>query len=222
VRGAALLSLLLLLPGLAEAACPSRGQPAIRFELDDPEPRVLPPVPAAELAARHGGAPASGHHHLGLTTTTVAWRAEMQLRVQSEPGGGVCAVPAELRLSLVHREHSIRLAAEIPPEGCLAREVLAHERRHVEVNRRTLREAAGAVRGVAERWAARAESRAPTAEAAGAELQRDLERAMAPVLERLRSAREAAHDAIDSEEEYRRLGRVCPEDQQRLRAAFGR
>lgn len=213
--------LLLGLPGAALGACPPQGGAAIGFELEDPEPRIEPRLPAAELAARDGPAP-SGHHHLGLTTSQVAWRTEMSLRLQPRPDGVLCAVPTELRLRLAHQEHAIRLAAEIPHGGCLEREVLAHERRHAEVNRRTLRDAATELRRTAEAWAALASTEARSAEEAGEALQRDLQRAIAPVLAQLRAARDEAHDRIDSPEEYRRLGEVCAEDQRLLREALGR
>jgi hypothetical protein len=211
-------------PALAQAqpACPPRGTPATRVTLQDPDPRVLPPVPAAQLRAQAGAAEGQMHlHHLGLTLSRVEWRSEITVRSQGAPGGPVCAVPAEVRLSLLHAEHSIRLAREIPREGCLAREVLAHERRHVEVNRRTLREAAEALRGIARDWAARAEVQAADTSSAATALQEDLTKAVEPVLARLRAAREAEHGAIDAPAEYARLGRVCPEDQRRLRAVLG-
>lgn len=139
------------------------------------------------------------------------------MRGVGPPGGSVCGVPTSLRIELVHAEHTIRLARELPPEGCLAREVLAHERRHAEVNRRTLRDSADELRAVARAWASRAEARAADTSAAATALQDDLAAAVEPVLDRLRRAREAGHAAIDTAEEYRRLGRVCPEDQRRLR-----
>jgi hypothetical protein len=205
-------------------ACPPRGTPAVRVILQDPEPRVLRPLPAAELRALgHEGEAADGDghlHHLGITLSRVEWRSEITVRSQGIVGGPVCALPAELRLTLLHAEHSIRLARELPRRGCLAREVLAHERRHVEVNRQTLREAASALRSVARRWAARAEVRAADVSVAAAQLQDDLEAAVEPILARLRAAREAGHAAIDTTAEYQRLGRVCPADQRRLRGVL--
>jgi hypothetical protein len=192
-------------------------------ELVDPEPRVLPPLPAGRLRDEAGGA-ADGPfpHHLGLTLSRVEWRSEITVRSRGPEGGPVCALPAEVRLRLVHAEHSIRLAREVPLGGCLAGEVLAHERRHAELNRRTLRDAASELRSVARNWAARAEHRARDLNTAATALQDDLSRAVEPVLERLRSAREAGHAAIDTPEEYGRISRICPEDQQRLRAALTR
>lgn len=206
------------------AACPSRGTPIVSVEVVDPEPRMLPPLSARQLRAEAGGqADAAFPHHLGLTTSRVEWQSEITVRAQAPAGtraGVVCAVPAELRIRLVHAEHGIRLARELPPNGCLAAEVLAHERRHVEVNRRTLRDMAAEVRVIARNWSQRAETRAPDINAAAVALQQELARVLEPALERLRVTREAAHAAIDSTEEYRRLSRVCPEDQRRLRAAL--
>jgi hypothetical protein len=195
----------------------------VRVEVVDPEPRVLPALPAARLRDEIGGA-ADGEfpHHLGLTLSRVEWSSEITVRSRGLEGGPVCALPAEVQLRLVHAEHSIRLAREIPPGSCLANEVLAHERRHAEVNRRTLREAAAELRSVARNWAAQAKHRAADLNTAANELQDDLSRAVEPVLEKLRNAREAGHAAIDTTEEYGRISRICPEDQRRLRAALMR
>ncbi|MGG5810203.1 hypothetical protein [Falsiroseomonas sp. CW058] len=235
---AALLGLLLLPPAVAAAqeapalpppqpvtgpACPPRGAPALRVTLQDPEPRLLPPLPAAQLRVQAGGGGPEGPgqlHHLGLTLSRVEWRSEITVRSQGPAGGPVCGLPSEVRLSLVHAEHTIRLARELPRDGCLAREVLAHERRHAEVNRRTLRDASEELRATARAWTGRAEVRAADAGQAAIALQDDLARTVEPVLERLRAAREAGHAAIDSAEEYRRLGRICPDDQRRLRASL--
>jgi hypothetical protein len=237
VRRAGLLLLLLLLPlaaraqpapPAAAAACPPRGTPVVRVEVSDPEPRILSPLPARELRERAGSAEDGLFpDHLGLTLSRVEWRSEITVRSLAPTGaqgadGPVCVLPAEVRLALVHAEHSIRLAREVPRGGCLAGEVLAHERRHVQVNRRTLREAVPELRNAARAWAARAEARTEDVAAGALQLQEELAGAVEPVLARLRAARERGHAAIDSPAEYRRLGRVCPEDQKKLRTALRR
>jgi hypothetical protein len=228
---------LLLLPGVSAAqqgetpaapaeamtaavACPPRGAPVVQVEVQDRAPRILPPIPARALRAQAGGAvDGTFPHHLGLTVFSVESRSEITVRTQATEAGA-CALPAEVRLALVQTEHTIRLAREVPPGSCLAGEVLAHERRHAEVNRRTLRDAAPDLRATARAWAVRAEKRAADAGSAAAALQDELAQAIEPVLERLRAARERAHAAIDRPAEYERLSRVCPEDQRRLRAAL--
>jgi hypothetical protein len=197
----------------------------VHLDLVDPEPRLLPPLSARQLRIEAGGS-ADGPfpHHLGLTISHIEWRSEITVRSRGAQREGqrelVCAVPTELRIRLLHATHGIRLAREVPPGGCLAAEVLAHERRHAEVNRRTLREAATELRALARAWAARAEARAPDVNAAAIALQEELGQVLEPALARLRAAREAGHAAIDTPEEYQRLSRVCPEDQRRLRQAL--
>ncbi|WP_137180405.1 hypothetical protein [Roseomonas sp. AR75] len=187
----------------------------------DPEPRLLSPIPATALRQEAGGAPDGAFpHHLGLTVSRVEWRTDITARSRGPERGPVCAVPAEVRLRLLHAEHTIRLAKEVPPNSCLSREVLAHERRHAEVNRRTLREAAAELRVTLRAWANSVEMRAPDVATAAQLMQEDLSRALEPALARLRAARDEGHAQIDTPAEYRRLGQVCPQDQRKLRAAL--
>jgi hypothetical protein len=199
-------------------ACPPRAPPQVSQRVRDPEP-VLSTARTGELDGAADRPQAARTHHLGLTVSRVEWSSELTARFARGPDG-VCAVPAEVELSLAHVEHAIRLAREIPRDGCLWREVLGHERRHVEVNRRTLREAAARIRDLAGDWAVRAEARGADAETAVATLQRDLRRAVEPALARMRADRLAGHEAIDVPAEYRRLSRVCGPDQIRLREAL--
>lgn len=197
--------------------CPPHA-PQVRVEVEDAEPTVLGGADIDELHARTRQPRTARIHHLALTTSRVEWRSEITARYAQAAGDGpVCAVPGEVTLVLVHAEHAVRLAREIPEDGCLWREVMAHERRHVAVNRRSLRAAAAAARAAAEAWALQAEARGPDVEAAVARLQRGLRRAIEPALARMRAEREAGHRAIDTQEEYRRLARVCPADQSLLR-----
>jgi len=217
IRTAAVL-LLGAAPALAQGhgpACPVAA-PRLSLSVIDPEPAVGHELGVDALHGESGQKRSETLHHLGLTTSRVEWQSEIETRYR-EAGGVVCAVPARLALSLVQTEHLVRVARELPEGGCLYREVLAHERRHVAVNRRTLRVAADRARGAATAWAARAEGRGPTLEAAMAGLQQGLKRALEPSLAAMRRAREAGHRGIDSASEYERLARVCPGDQQRLR-----
>lgn len=189
----------------------------------DPAPMLSAEAGTAALHAATGLPQTARLHHLGLTTSRVEWGSEIETRWRGTPGagdGGICVRPARVGLRLAQTEHRISLAREIPRDGCLWRAVEAHERRHVAVNQATLRRAATAMRRAAEAWAPRAEARGADVEAAVAELQQGLRRAIEPALAELRQARDAAHAAIDSPEEYARLSHICPDDQKRLRAAL--
>lgn len=206
-------------PG-APSSCPDR-QPRIRLSVVDPEPERRTDRGIDALHATTGRARSPTVHHLGLTTSRVEWRSELGARTAARPEtrpDAVCAVPDRVTLTLVQSPHVVRIAREIAPGTCLYRQVAAHEARHVAVNRRTLREAATEARAAATAWAATAEGRGATEASAMAALQQDLRRAVEPALAAMRASRDAAHQAIDTPAEYRRLDQVCPADQRALRA----
>ncbi|MCO6417763.1 hypothetical protein JYK14_16570 [Siccirubricoccus sp. KC 17139] len=218
IRRAVLLALLGLVlgPGTALAQLCPRVTPRLTLAVVDPEPVLGHELDIAALHAESGQQQRETLRHLGLTTSRVEWQSEIETRYR-EGAGQVCVVPARIALTLVQTEHLVRIARELPEGGCLYREVLAHERRHVAVNRRSLRVAAEKARGAATAWAARAEGRGQTLEEAMDALQQGLRRALEPSLAAMRRAREAEHRRIDTEAEYQRLARICPGDQQRLR-----
>ncbi|HEY4252009.1 MAG TPA: hypothetical protein VGM87_12435 [Roseomonas sp.] len=209
-----LLALLILLPGAARAACPTPGA-EITVQREDPEPTVAA-APMLALRSQMSDARAARGQHLGVTSSRVEWRSELAARYLRQPDGSVCAVADRISVDLVHVEHAIRIAAEIPEDGCLWREVLAHERRHVAINRATLRDAEQAIDRAVRSWARRASAQARDAEAATAMLQASLRRAVEPALAAMRRARARGHGRIDTAAEYDRLARVCPADQGRL------
>lgn len=209
-----LVAALILMPLAAGAACPAPGA-EISMQREDPEP-ALTAAPMLALRTQMADARAARGQHLGVTSSRVEWRTELSARYLRQPDGTVCAVPDRIAIELVHVEHAIRIAEEIPRDGCLWREVLGHERRHVAVNSATLRAAEQAVGRAVQGWSRRAVAHAPSAEAATALLQASLRRAVEPSLAAMRRARARGHGRIDSPAEYDRLARVCPEDQRLL------
>jgi len=217
--------LVLALSGLlagapAHAACPETGA-TISVSREDPEPGIASAPMAAlrnqMLAAQRPPAAQRTHDdHLGVTASRVEWRMELAARYLRQADGRVCAVADRVSIVLAHVEHMIRIAEEITPQGCLWREVLAHEQRHVAVNRATLAQAEQALRAAVTEWARRATARAPDAEAATGMLQASLRNAVEPHLATMRRARMEGHGRIDSVAEYDRLARICPGDQRRL------
>ncbi len=199
----------------AGPACPP-VQAQIRVTTMDPEPVLSTALGIDALHAESGRPRSAAVHHLALTSSRIEWHGEIDARTVTGRGG-VCARPERVVLSLVRTEHLIRIARELRRGSCLFREAEAHERRHVEVNRRILRAAVARTRRAAERWAATAEGRGATEQEALAALQRGLRRAIEPAIAEMQRAQNAAHRAIDTEAEYRRLARVCPADQRALR-----
>ena len=219
----ALLVLLLAAPpAVASPSCPVRA-PRLRFAVVDHPVALLHSQSIDAMHAESGQRRTRRRHHLALTTSSVEWQSELNAHV-SLPAGGhgqVCAVPAEVVLTLVEAEHQISMAREIPAGSCLYNAVLAHERRHASANKQSLAVAVQSARQAAQAWARRASGFGADAEIAMARLQDGLKRAMAPSLAAMRTARATAHARIDTPAEYRRLASVCPEDQTRLRTAMG-
>lgn len=200
------------------AACPPRGG-SVTVAVEDPAPQVRTDRSAAALRAESGAPWHPALQHLGLTVSRVEWRSLVEARIGPVgPGEEACATAAAVTLTLGHAEHVVRVASEVPRDSCLQREVEAHEQRHVEVNRRTLRDAARHLETAARAWIARAEAVGATPDTAFTRLQDSLRDAVEPTLARKRRARAGGHTAIDTPKEYRRLGRVCPADQRLLRA----
>jgi hypothetical protein len=197
------------------AACPDNGA-SISVSRDDPEPAISGAPMAALRNQMQAAAQRTHGEHLGVTASRVEWRMELAARFLREPDGRVCAVADRVSIVLAHVEHAIRIAEEITPQGCLWREVLVHEQRHVAVNRTTLAQAELALRGAVTEWARRASARAVNAEAATGLLQVSLRQAVEPHLAAMRRARVEGHGRIDTAAEYDRLARICPGDQRRL------
>lgn len=189
----------------------------VEVAVEDPEPKLdrSAGMDALRRAAGESGDGAA-YRHLGATESRVEWRSESEARIVERPGRA-CARPERVSIRVRHAEHRVRIARELRRGGCLFRETQAHERRHVSVNRATLRDAAAEVEAAARGWAETAVGHGDTRQEAMDELQAGLRRAIAPAMEGLRAAREAGHRAIDSPEEYRRLGEVCPDEQKALR-----
>ncbi len=197
------------------AACPT-PKPRVRVTLRDPAPPFSRDITVAGLHAKSGQPQTSFSHHLGLTMVRTEWQSELQAHVARTPDGGVCATVAEARITLANAEHRVLIAREIPEGGCLWREVETHERRHVAVNRRTLQDAATPARRALDAWAEAAVARAATPREAMLALRDGMGQAIAPVATALKEARQKAHGAIDTPEEYHRLYRSCGADQIRL------
>ena len=195
----------------AEPGCPQTARPRLEVSLEDPEPSLDLGAGMDALRAEADAPRSAAHRHLGATVSRVEWQSELEARVQSSPGR-VCARPERVSLNIRHAEHGVRIARELPRGGCLFRETEAHERRHVSVNRATLRRAAAEVEAAARAWAASAAGRGATEQAAMAALRDGLRRAIAPAMDAMQAARDAAHREIDRPEEYRRLGSVCPDE----------
>jgi hypothetical protein len=179
LRLALVLGVLLASGTAARAACPDTGA-TISVSRDDPDPAISSAPMAALRSQMQAAAQRTHGEHLGVTASRVEWRMELAARYLREADGRVCAVADRVSIVLAHVEHAIRIAEEIPPQGCLWREVLVHEQRHVAVNRTTLAQAELALRVAVTEWARRASARAADAEASDRRWNRIWRRCVGP------------------------------------------
>jgi hypothetical protein len=205
-----LLGVTLLASAAPALACPDPTAPSVHVRIEDPDPQHDYGRSVAGLHALTGRPPpsalAGATNTLGVTSVRMAWRADLDAASR-----GGCARPRAVRIVLRHAEHVVRVATEVG-KGCLFAQVLAHEERHVAVNRAALAEAGPALRAAVEAWW-------PTAKADGHGPLRDgLRAVMDATMAEIVARRDSAHAAIDNPVEYRRMSRVCPADQVRLRA----
>lgn len=224
-RAAGLVAALLLavaIPAARAQPCPPPATPQVELVVDEPEVTHDYGQPFAVLHQRTGTRPPDprrGPLHLGLTIAGLSFSSALDFTAMTGIEGA-CLRPRRVRLMLRQSPHHVMIASEVPRGGCLFQEVLAHEMRHVAVNRQTLAKWAPRVREAAAAWAKDAIARGDDAEAVAKVLRDRLGAAVAPVLNRLKADRQRAQAAIDTPAEYRRIAASCFADHVRIRSGL--
>ncbi len=160
-------------------------------------------------AARHGS------HVLGLTHTDSRVAIRLAGRMLTDTAGGLECVAPRIEVTLHYEPIMIYIGREFVPGSCAYREILAHEMRHLELYREQMPKIEDKVRAaMARRFGA-----SPLyARAGGAQamLRRELDTGWMPFVRRELARIEALQAAIDSADEYARLGKVCEGEVQSL------
>ena len=152
---------------------------------------------------------------LGLTHTEARVSIKVGGRMLLDKASGHECVAPRIDVNLFYAPIVIYVSREFPPGSCSYREVLAHEMRHLKTYQDFLPEAEAVVRA---RLAARFAGKplyAPIGQARSL-LQREVDRSWMPYIKREMSRVEALQAAIDTPQEYARLGKVCAGEVQSL------
>jgi hypothetical protein len=159
------------------------------------------------LTAMKGGAPA-GQYVLGLTRTESRVRIKAGGRLLSDPASGYECIAPRIEVGLHYPPIVLYVSREFRPGSCAYQEVLAHEMRHLEVYLDYLPKAESRVRRA---LAARFGDKPLYARIGQAQglLQREIDRSWMPYIKSEMAKVESLHSAIDSPQEYARLGKVC-------------
>jgi hypothetical protein len=152
---------------------------------------------------------------LGLTHTEARVSIKVGGRMLTDRASGYECVAPRIDVNLYYAPIVIYVSREFPPGSCSYREVLAHEMRHLQTYQDFLPKAEAIVRA---RLAARFASKplyAPIGQARSL-LQREVDRSWMPYIKREMEKVEVLQAAIDTPQEYARLGKVCAGEVQSL------
>jgi hypothetical protein len=202
--------LLAAAPARADAfdtACEAEARSAVAVEtrFDPGEVLVDTSRSAADLTAMKslGGRWRTS----GLTTMSQQLGIRAWTRVLQSPDGRGCALP-RFEITLVIQPQHVYVGREFARGSCSFDEILAHEMRHVRANREHAARVAASFEGQLRLAFAESPVRGDPA-SLNARVLRMLEADWLPRLKRALEAGDAAHPAIDTEEEFHRLSQAC-------------
>jgi hypothetical protein len=131
----------------ARAACPSVSDPSISVQVIDPGPSVVSTQSLDEINVMAGshGLMRNGFRVLGMTEVKIDSAVNMRFKGQSV-GNTVCVSVSRVEVHFGLKKHVVHVPREYPRGSCKYNVVMRHEMAHVDVNRRTVRKYADALR----------------------------------------------------------------------------
>ncbi len=152
---------------------------------------------------------------LGLTRTESHVSINVGGRLLSDPASGYECIAPHIEVRLTYPPIVVFISREFRPGSCAYEEVLAHEMRHLNTYLDYLPRAEARVRLALAR---RFENKPLYARIGHAQnlLQREIDRGWMPYIKSEMSKVETLQAAIDSPQEYTRLGKVCGAEVQSL------
>jgi hypothetical protein len=158
---------------------------------------------------------APGSYVLGLTRTESRVAVKVEGRMLSDPATGYECIAPRLEVNLYYLPIVVYVGREFAPGTCAYREILAHEMRHLNIYLDFLPRAE---KVVSEALARRFEGKplyAPAGQARNL-LQREINGGWMPFIKAEMAKVERLQAAIDTPQEYARLGKVCVGEVQSL------
>jgi hypothetical protein len=166
------------------------------------------------LSAMKGGR-GPGSYVLGLTRTESRVGVKVAGRLLGDPSTGYECVAPRLEIKLTYLPIVVYVGREFPPGSCSYREILAHEMRHLDVYLNYLPQAEKVVGDALARRFQGKPLYAPAGQARNL-LQREIDSGWMPFIKNEMTKVERLQAAIDTPQEYARLGKVCAGEVQSL------
>jgi hypothetical protein len=161
------------------------------------------------------GSRAPGSYVLGLTRTESRVGVKVEGRMLSDPASGYECVAPRLDIKLTYLPIVVYVGREFAPGTCSYREILAHEMRHLDVYLKYLPQAEKVVGDALARRFQGKPLYAPAGQARNL-LQREVDTGWMPFIKNEMAKVERLQAAIDTPQEYARLGKVCAGEVQSL------
>lgn len=161
------------------------------------------------------GTRAPGSYVLGLTRTESRVGVKVEGRMLSDPATGYECVAPRLDIKLTYLPIVVYVGREFAPGTCSYREILAHEMRHLDVYLNYLPRAEKVVADALARRFAGKPLYAPAGQVRNL-LQREVDAGWMPFIKNEMAKVERLQAAIDTPQEYARLGKVCAGEVQSL------
>jgi len=164
---------------------------------------------------RLNGSRAPGTYVLGLTRAESSVSIAVKGRMLSDPASGYECVAPRLEVNLTYLPIIVYVGREFPPGTCSYKEILAHEMRHLQAYTDFLPQAEKIVRAALEKRFAGKPLYAPAGQARDL-LQREIDTGWMTFIKNEMAKVERLQAAIDTPQEYARLGKVCAGEVQSL------
>lgn len=206
---------------LADACGQALGQPQVDIRLEFTKPKLDISRRLRALiddpSLSHTRSPAFPYT-LGVTQMSMSGGLNVNIEGNPRSDGMFCWSVKTLEIT-VKAASTVYIAAEIPRESCLWREVQEHEAKHIAVNRQHFQQFAALIRPQA-----LDATRRTMVAAGGAEAKAFFQAALDNVVQDAQARFEAAvldqHREIDTTEEYNRVSKAC--DTAEMRAVLSR
>ncbi len=156
-----------------------------------------------------------GSYVLGLTRTESRVAVGVQGRMLTDPVSGYECVAPRLEVKLSYLPIVVYIGREFAPGTCSYREILAHEMRHLDTYLKFMPQAEKTVGAALARRFQGKPLYAPAGQAR-AMLQRELDTGWLPFIKNEMVKVERMQAAIDTPQEYARLGKICAGEVQSL------
>lgn len=207
-------------PAAASERCPRLAPPTVTIKREQ-APLVYDfaeksPQLTVRLRKNDTAAGSPNESAYGLAHVRLSYDYQYSFSYVTASDGAVCAGVTSVEGSFGFSERRVFIAGELPAGTCIHREVMGHEMQHVAVDDRLLDEVMPSLRRrIADTVNRIGMVRARSLEAAKQTLRGHIDGTFKAAYDEFWGRRKRAQAQVDTQAEYRRIGRSCNGEMQR-------